>query len=116
MAVSASFTRSLATTTESVATSYAITTVEDDGANTFVIHVNATVNAATKVVKRMKLALNISGNSLSPTLTVLDFAGNAASYTGVSVPADSAATATQVLALNTIDLDAFYTAAGVART
>jgi len=116
MAVSTSFTRPLGTTTESVATSYAITTVESDGTDEFIIHLNATVNAATKTVKRMKLKLNVSGSSLSPTLTVLDFAGGATAYTGATTPADSAATATQTLSLTTIDLDAFYTAGGVART
>lgn len=116
MAVSASFTRPLATTTESVATSYVITTVEDDANNTFVIHLNATVNAATKVVKRLKLVLTLSGTTLTPTITALDFAGSAAAYTGASTPADSAATATQTISLGAVDLDAFYTAGGVART
>ena len=116
MAVSADFTRPLATTTGTVSTSSVITTVEVDADNTFVIHLNATVGGNTKVVKRLKLALNISGATLTPVITALDFAGAAASYTGVSTPADSAATVTQTVQLNSVDLDAFYTAAGVARS
>jgi len=114
MTYSRSFTRPLATTTAVEAETVTPTLTIDDANNTVILEWVATVGAASRIFRRLKIADTFSGASLSQTVTDMVFAGSR-TYVSSTNPADSLANSTTTYTLAAIDLDAFHTAAGDAR-
>ncbi|MBW4660951.1 MAG: hypothetical protein KME15_19930 [Drouetiella hepatica Uher 2000/2452] len=86
-----------------------------------IIDVTATVNAATKILERIILTPKASNTGTTHTVKHLIFSGGSDSvYVSATNPADSvatnAATAVETVLPDTLNLDSFYTAAGVGRT
>ncbi len=90
-----------------------------DAGDTAIVDIYASVNSANKVLVRVKLKLEKNGTDFRVGMSSLVFPGNATTYSaGGSTPADSAAVtgkSTPVVYSSTVDLDAFYSAAGDAR-
>ncbi len=95
---------------------YSITIADGETAGTFVIDIIATVGSNPKLLNRIILTPNISGYNLSFGGQILTFPGTAADRSSVTVPANNASTGTaSTFVTPTVDLDAFYTAAGDTR-
>ena len=116
MTITQTYPRAAATQINTESGSYAMVVTEDSGNKQFIIDFTGVVNANTKLIKRFKVPLTFGGSTLTQNVTELTFAGNAANYVSSTSPADSVAVATLSHTLTSVDMDAFYTAAGDARS
>lgn len=115
MAITQTYTRPAATQTASKSGNWAIAVTEDTTNKQFILDLTCVIGANTKLVKRFKVPLSYGGTTLTPTITELTFAGNAANYVSSVSPADAIAIATLLHPATSVDMDAFHTAAGDAR-
>ena len=86
-----------------------------------IIDVTVTIGSATKILERIILTPKASNTGTTHTVKHLIFSGGADSvYVSATSPADTAAlnaaTAVETVLPDTLNLDSFYTAAGVSRT
>lgn len=119
MAINAGWDRPFLESAEAKTTALTYTLTENAGRA--VIDVTATVNSESKLLGRILITPQLSGSSLTHKVKHLIFpGGNASDYTSATNPADSAAsntgTAAEIVLPDPLNLDTFYTAAGVART
>jgi len=119
MPITAAWRRPYNTIGQSVSTPLTYTMTEQ--ASRLVIDVTGTVNSVNRIFSRLVLTPVLNGNSLSFTMQQLNFGGTVAStYVSATNPADSVATnvsAPIVVTLpEAVNLDTFFTNAGVAQT
>lgn len=114
---SVNYSRPAATQTNNEAIVIAAAVADDTANSRFIVDITATVNAATRLVKKVVITPEYSGVNLRLDIKEYHFAGSA-TYTNSTNPA--IATATNASApfngkTNWLDLDAFYTSAGDTR-
>jgi hypothetical protein len=110
------FTRPKLAQTASVTESLTTTLTADATNKQYIIDIQDTVGGSQKLLKKLILVPSYSGANFTLTVTEYVYAGSATNYSSSTVPPTSAAASSQTYTLTTQDLDAFYTAAGVART
>jgi hypothetical protein len=119
MSFNLSYTRPLATVTGTETASYTTTLTEDGSGKKYTIDVVATVNATSKLVRKIIITPVFNGTSLTFGVDEYVYAGGAANYVSATNPATSAAVGGGPIAhydLTQQDMDAFHTAAGDVRS
>jgi hypothetical protein len=119
MALNAAWQRPFSEAAEAKTTGLTYTLTENAGRA--VIDVTATINSETKILARILITPQSSGSTLTHQVKHLIFPGDDTSdYTSATNPADSeasnATTAVEVVLPDSLNLDSFYTDAGVNRT
>jgi hypothetical protein len=111
-----SFTRPKAALTATITESLTTTLTVDAGNKQYILDIQDTISAAQKLVKKLIIVPTYVGNTLTVTITEYVYPGSAATWTNSTTPPTSSAVSSQTYQLTAQDMDAFYTAAGVART
>jgi hypothetical protein len=119
---SENWTRPAASPTETVALTLIPVNLEDDGVPTIRQDFAATLNAAERLLRRVKITPIFVGNQFQFQIDVYDFLGQAThTYAGAATGQFTDANAdgrgpSQTVLSPFFDLDAFYSAAGVPRS
>lgn len=119
MSINANWQRPFSEAAEAKTT--AITHVLTETGGKAIVDVTTTINSTSKIIARLVLTPVLTGSTLKYQVNLLTFEGDAhGNYTSATNPADSTAAnagaSAQVVVPDTINLDAYYTAAGVNRT
>jgi len=92
----------------------------DTGSDTAIVDIYSSINATNKVLARVKIQIVATATNFKLNIQSLMFDGNAANYSaGGAIPTDAVANAaliSPVYSTPSIDLNAFYTAAGVVQS
>jgi hypothetical protein len=111
-----SFNRPKAAQTAAVTESLTTAFTADAANKQYIVDIQNTVGGNQKLLKKLILVPSYSGAFFTINVTEYVYAGNAANYVSSTNPAIGAATSSTTYTLSTQDLDAFYAAAGVARS
>lgn len=111
MSISKTFARPAATLTNTESTALVATLTE--GATTWTLDIRETIGGNSKLIKRLVITPGYTGVNLQLAFEYT-FAGDVANYVSSTSPANSLAASST--AITVVDMDAFHTAAGDARS